>query len=208
MNFLIRNFKFTLNIKMSTAKKLFIKLFMFIFASVVQCYTYLTLPIYYLLQNPKRTLSRSRFQRAHQLNPNDPYSPWVRSTDTAFHVLTTSRSVAEAAGIARRLHPWDSRAVGYRPVVEEQVVTDESGSDVRVDGKVLRKYRLSAYQWLTYGQVWHRVDAISRGLVINGFKRQQKIVVLAETCVDNLIFLQVKLNDIFRIELIDKYETF
>ena len=178
---------------MSVAKKLFVKTFMIIFRGVVQCYTYLTLPIYYWMQKPNETLAKTKFQRAKQLNPADPYSPWVRATPTKFHVLTTSRSVAEASQIARRLHHWDRPAVGYRRVIEEHVVTDGKGSDVRVDGKVLRKFRLSSYNWMTYGQVWDRVDSISRGLVLNGFQRGQKIVVLAETCVDNLIFLQVSL---------------
>ena len=179
---------------MSKLKKFFVNSFMVVFRTVVQCYTYVTLPVYYLIQKPDKTLDKCQFYRSIQLDPTDPYSPWVRSRETKFHVLTTSRSAAEALKLVRTLYPLDRRAIGYRKVIEEEVVSDKFGKEVRVDGKVLRKVRLSPYQWMTYGQVFDRVDCIARGLVLNGFKRGDKIITLAETCADNLIFLQVCLN--------------
>ncbi|CAG2172439.1 unnamed protein product [Oppiella nova] len=94
----------------------------------------------------------------------------------------------------RRLYPLDSPCIGYRKVLEEQVCTDSEGNAVRLDGKVLRKFRLSPYVWMTYGEVYDKIDSISRGMVSNGFQRKDKIVILSETSADNLIFLQVCMN--------------
>jgi acyl-CoA synthetase (AMP-forming)/AMP-acid ligase II len=98
--------------------------------------------------------------------------------------------MAEALDMTRHLYSPQRLAIGYRKILEEKVVTDGNGNAVRVDGKVLRKFRLSDYQWMTYGEVIDRVDCIARGLLVNGFERHQRIVMLAETCADNLMFVQ------------------
>ncbi|CAG2172440.1 unnamed protein product, partial [Oppiella nova] len=131
---------------------------------------------------------------AQQLDPSDPHSPWVRTQETRHHVLASSGSLSEACKMMRRLYPLDSPCIGYRKVLEEQVCTDSEGNAVRLDGKVLRKFRLSPYVWMTYGEVYDKIDSISRGMVSNGFQRKDKIVILSETSADNLIFLQVCMN--------------
>ncbi|XP_054160073.1 long-chain-fatty-acid--CoA ligase 4-like [Oppia nitens] len=167
---------------------------MFVFRLCVHTYTYLTLPVYYVLQKPYKTLQLCQYQRAVQLNPNDPYSPWIRCQETRFHPLTTSESVGDAMQLMRRLYPLDRQCVGYRTVIAETVCRDSSGQAMRLDGKVLRKVRLSPYVWMTYREVFDTVDCVSKALVANGVVRGDKIVCLTETCVDTLIFYQVAIK--------------
>ncbi len=175
---------------MTKLRETLIQTLVFVVRVVVQSYTYLTLPIYYFIQKPYKKLESATAQRSKQLDPNDPYSPWVRLRSTKFHVLNTCGTMAEALHMVRHLYSPQRLAIGYRKILEEKVVTDGNGNAIRVDGKVLRKFRLSDYQWMTYREVIDRVDCIARGLLVNGFERHQRIVMLAETCADNLMFVQ------------------
>ncbi len=173
---------------MSRLREITISLFMFFFSVFVQIYTFITLPIYYLIQKPHRKLKLASIQRSLQIDPKDPYSPWVRVGEAPYHILMTCETISEGFQMARSLYPSDRPAIGYRKIIQEEVVADDNGKEVRVDGKVLRKFRLSDYQWMTYGEIFDKSDLITKGLLINGFKRKEKIVLLSETCADVLIF--------------------
>jgi len=161
---------------------------MFMVNVLVQSYTVITLPIYYFIQRPNKTLELASARKSRQVDPEDPYSPWVRIGERPYHVLSVCKTLAEGFEMIRKTYPPDRPAVGYRKIIEEQIVTDHNGKQVRVDGKVLRKYRLTDYQWITYKEVFERSDFIGKGMLVNGLKRKDRIVILAETCADNLIF--------------------
>ena len=156
---------------------------------VVQTYTFLTLPIYYLAQNPGKKLKQSRTMRAKQLDPADPYSPWVRTGPTPYHVLSTCQNLPEGFELMQKLYPPDRPVIGYRTVIEEKQVLDLNGNPVKIDGKSVRKLRLTDYRWMTYRQVFDKSHDIAKGLILNGFKKYDKCVVLSETCADNLVFM-------------------
>ncbi|CAG2178879.1 unnamed protein product, partial [Oppiella nova] len=60
----------------------------------------------------------------------------------------------------------------------------KDGKAKRIDGRSLKKYRLSDYKWLTYGQIDTITTSIAKGLVANGAAFGDKILILSETRVE------------------------
>ena len=165
-----------------------IALFMLIVRIIVQTYTYITLPIYKLVQCPSKKLKLSRVIRSKQLDPSDPYSPYIRTGSVPHHVLTSCRNLPECFELMKQLYPPDRPVIGYRTILDEEYVLDAKGEPLKMDGRVLRKLRLSSYKWLTYAQVFEKSKYIARGLSVNGFVKHNKCVVFCDTCPENLLF--------------------
>jgi long-subunit acyl-CoA synthetase (AMP-forming) len=49
------------------------------------------------------------------------------------------------------------------------------------NGKVHKKWTLSDYQWLTIGEVDERIGDIAKGLLVNGVKPKDTVLIFAET---------------------------
>jgi long-subunit acyl-CoA synthetase (AMP-forming) len=60
----------------------------------------------------------------------------------------------------------------------------KDGKIRRIDGKSLKKYKLSEYKWLTYGQVDTISRNIAKGLLANGVNYGDKVLLLSETRVE------------------------
>ncbi|CAG2116733.1 unnamed protein product [Medioppia subpectinata] len=155
--------------------------FMFFTRIIVTAYTYATLPVYYVCQKPWQRLAVANRCGGHQTDPTDPYSEWEREIEIPQHPLMSCQTVCEAIDKVRELYPLDKPSVGYREVLAEEVQCDRDGRPIKMDGKVLRKYRLSDYKWLTLGQVCDRIDHISRGLMDAGLQKGDRVAIYAET---------------------------
>ena len=157
--------------------------------AIVQSYTYITLPLYHLAQNPKERLRRSQVIRSRQLDPSDPYSPYVRTGPVPDHPLTVCKTVLECFELMKKIHDMNRPVVGYRTIIDDRVVLDPKGQPVRMDGKVVRKLRLTDYKWLTYQQVFDQCELIGKGFVTNGFTKHKRCAIFTDTCVENLLFM-------------------
>ncbi len=60
----------------------------------------------------------------------------------------------------------------------------KDGKVRRIDGKSLKKYHLSDYKWLTYGQIDTITRNIAKGLMANGVNYGDKVLLLSETRVE------------------------
>jgi long-chain acyl-CoA synthetase len=49
------------------------------------------------------------------------------------------------------------------------------------NGKTLKKWKLSEYQWLTIGEVDDKIGLIARGLLSYGVKPKDNVLIFAET---------------------------
>lgn len=174
---------------MGAIRSFMINLVVLCVRAIVQSYTYLTLPLYYLVQNPKERLRRSRVIRSRQLDPSDPYSPYVRTGPVPDHPLTACKTVLECFDLMKKIHRMDRPVVGYRTIIDDQIVLDANGQPMRMDGKAVRKLRLTNYQWLTYEQVFDKCEVIAKGLAANGFVKHKRCAIFTETCVENLLFM-------------------
>ncbi|XP_054161476.1 long-chain-fatty-acid--CoA ligase 4-like [Oppia nitens] len=154
---------------------------------LVLIYTYLTLPVYYAIQQPFRVLERAYRVRARQEDPNDPYSPWIRTGQLPYHYLDDCRTLPEAQRRSLEVNGVDTPCLGYRQVLSEVDVRQS-------DGKVLKKCELSDYQWLTYGEADTRIAHIARGLLINGVKPRDTVLIFFDTRLEWLLTAQAILR--------------
>jgi long-chain acyl-CoA synthetase len=155
--------------------------FMFFARIIVTTYTYATLPVYYLWQKPWKRLSVAANCGGKPTDPSDPHSEWTREVAIPQHPLMSCQTVSEAIDKVMELYPSDKPSIGYREVLAEEVQVDGEGRPIKIDGKVLRKYRLSDYRWLTLGEVSQRIDRIAKGLMHCGCKRGDRVAIYAET---------------------------
>ena len=80
--------------------------------------------------------------------------------------------------------------LGYRQVLSEVDSLDEHGNLKRIDGRQLKQYRLSDYQWLTYGQVDSVTNNLAQGLMSMGITDSDKVLILSETRVEWMLSAQ------------------
>ena len=58
------------------------------------------------------------------------------------------------------------------------------GKAKRIDGRSLKKYKLSDYKWLTYGQIDAITKSLAKGLMASGVSFGDKVLILCETRVE------------------------
>lgn len=137
-------------------------------------YDVISYPIYYLVQKPWEVLEKANRPRAILENSDDPYSAWIRTGDKFHHYLHECKTLPEAQQKALLMNGRDKESLAYRKVYAEE-------EEKQPDGKVLKKWVLSDYQWLTMGEVDERIGDISRGLLLNGVKPKDTVLICAET---------------------------
>lgn len=164
-------------------------LFFFIIHMIVSLYTYLTLPIFMLMQNPGEVVEKASETRSQRLDANDPYSAWVPNLKSKYayildHVSTLDEIVCKLGDYFN----LDRKALGYRRVIREHVVYGPDGvTPLRIDGRDVKKRELSDYQWIDYVEMIKRRAYMARGLHLAGIDRHTKIVILCDTCAEYLM---------------------
>ena len=143
---------------------------------IIHIYDVITLPVYTILQKPWIQISKSNAIRAKQINPADPYSPWVSLGTASKCFIDDCLTVDEAINKSIELNGRDKQCLGYREVIEENVVYSE--------GKPITKYVLSDYKWITYGEYEERMGNIGKGLLLNGVKSGDNVMIFADTSID------------------------
>ena len=139
----------------------------------VLLYTYISFPLYYVIQQPHKVVQRANKVRAKLEDPSDPYSSWVRIGELPEHYLNDCKTLPEAQQRALLMNGADKPILGYRQISAEH--------EVNQSGKVIKKWDLSDYQWVTFGEADQRITHISRGLLINGVKPKDTVLIFAET---------------------------
>lgn len=74
--------------------------------------------------------------------------------------------------------------------MSEEDSLDEHGRVKRLDGRQLKRYRLSDYQWYNYGQVESITKSIAQGLTVKGVSSKDKVLLLSETRVEWMLAAQ------------------
>lgn len=87
--------------------------------AVASAYNYLTLPMYAAVQKPWKVRAKQRAPRARQLDPNDPYSPWVR-LGTPPPCLADGFETVDQVMRAAIEKNRNKRCMGVRKVLSEQ----------------------------------------------------------------------------------------
>lgn len=165
------------------------QLFFLILHLIVTLYTYLTLPIYMISQNPSEVVASANEKRAARIKPEDPYSPWVSTFKSKYqHVVDDVETLDEMVSKLGKYFNLDRRALGARRVLREHLVLGPDGvTPQRIDGREVKKRELSDFEWISYEDMIKRRVHIARGLHLAGVNRYDKIVILCETCPEFLM---------------------
>ncbi|KAF7493467.1 Long-chain-fatty-acid--CoA ligase 4 [Sarcoptes scabiei] len=161
-------------------------LFILLVHLIVFTYTYLTLPIYYFTQNPNEIVKKSHRNRAKQIDPSDPSSPWLGIfEERPKYVLDHVNTLDELCSSLKDYFSMENKALGYRKVIKEHIILGPDGkSPLRIDGRFVKKRELSDYNWITYGEMLKRKNNIALGFYNAGIQRNDCMVILCETCAE------------------------
>ncbi|KAG0419600.1 hypothetical protein HPB47_003992, partial [Ixodes persulcatus] len=123
-------------------------------------------------ERPWHYWKKSRQRFGIQLDQSDPASPYVKAKTFTAERFPNVGTLNELMAEAFRKYS-DRPCLGARPVLAE--------SEEQKDGKVIKKLSLGDYEWLTYSDVDHLVDLISRAIITLGLKPTEYLGILAET---------------------------
>ncbi|XP_054159257.1 long-chain-fatty-acid--CoA ligase 4-like [Oppia nitens] len=168
---------------MSHQRRLLVSVFILLVRLVVNLYTYTTLLYYYLTQKPWTRRRKAAKLRSILENPGDPNSAWVINEQTLSHPVMRP-TVTEVLNVVVQYHGQHTPILGYREVLSCEDSIGRDGKVKRIDGRSLKKYKLSDYKWLTYGQVDVITTNLAKGLLSNGCSFGDKILILSETRVE------------------------
>lgn len=139
---------------------------------LVSVYDLCTFPVYMLFQRPWNNWRGTKQCFGIQLDRSDLASPYVKKPSCRVDRFPDIRTVDELMRAAFRKYS-NRPCLGTRPVLGER--------EEQKDGKVLKKLSLGDYEWLTFSEVDHMVDLISRGIMTLGIKPRDYLGILAET---------------------------
>lgn len=140
---------------------------------IVTLYDIITIPLYYYIQKPWKKLERAASQHGRQLDPTNPYSPWVRTNQHEKNLMQGCDNVTQFFDRVVSTY-GDKKAFGFRPILEES-------SDVQANGRIFKKYVLGDYQWNNYYEMQERVKNVASGFLQQGIKHGDIVMIMADT---------------------------
>lgn len=175
---------------MANIKNLVSTLIYQIMRSVVEVYTFLTLPFYTWLQNPSTVVKAASEKRALQIDPNDPHSPYypVRWPTIKYGLLDSVDTFDELIEKLAMFENSKSKAIGQRTILRQDSVIDPTTNKPQVlNGVILKVNTLSDFNWLSYEEMVKKRKHIAFGLLANGFKHGDSIIFHSDTCLEFLL---------------------
>lgn len=145
-------------------------------------YDIVTLPIYFLIQQPWIKWKASKTIWAKLIRENDPYSPCVRIARSCINPIEGVNTMDELFRLSVVRH-GTKRCLGVREVLAE-------ADEYYKTGKIFKKYRLGDYHWYSYAEVDQRLEILSKGLLALGLQPRQKVIIFAETRIEWMLICQ------------------
>jgi hypothetical protein len=111
---------------------------------IVNTYTYTTLPIYYAIQKPWRTLLSAQQMRSKKFKSINGELVWARDDTPIYHPFLQCQTYAE---VLRDLKDKDKHdpnrlTLGQRDIIDHKLQTDETG--IQTNYQLLLKFELKA----------------------------------------------------------------
>lgn len=162
--------------------KLLVNLVLYNTKALVNAYTWSTLPFYAAAQRPWTRLRRAKTLGVLTTKDEKGRTVYTRPSPPHLnHPYYKYRTISEIIPLLDR----NREVIGIRDVIEEQTTLDEVGKPVVIDGKVLKKVKLSDdFRWLTVGQVMDRIDALSKGFKHLGVQKGDHVLIYAENGIE------------------------
>lgn len=168
-----------LSLSITTLRHLLLRTALLPLILLVLLYDILTLPIYFLVQQPWKKwprISQPRSIREPQSKANEIVCGSVKTAPSkaSDHFLLQCRTIDEALDRALE-HRGEEPCLGYRHTL--------SSYTELVEGKPITKKALTPeYEWLTYGDFYRALCRFGHGLAQLGIGQGEKVMIFAETC--------------------------
>ncbi len=107
--------------------KFFAKLFMLKTRLIVNTYTFTTLPIYYAIQRPWKTLHIARQLKSKNFKSIDGEIVWTRNDTPTNHPFLECETYPEVFRNLKDNYEPNRLMLGQRDIIEQRLQTDESG---------------------------------------------------------------------------------
>lgn len=107
----------------------------------VFAYDVISFPFYFATQRPWAKRRAAKRKRAAQVNPSDPYSPWIRVGRPKPCVADNCKTLDELVRVAVGQHRG-KRCIGVRPVLMEET---SDGPDSK---PVVKKTLAENFEWM------------------------------------------------------------
>ncbi|KAI9553620.1 hypothetical protein GHT06_021542 [Daphnia sinensis] len=150
---------------------------------IISIYTFITWPIYFILQKPwKIRANRSRL-RAVSLTHGDDFILYRSVTEISdVHARFLQDKIDTMEKVFRfavRQH-GQKCALGTREILAEE-------DEMQPNGRMFKKFLLGDFQWRTFTQTDSEAESFGRGLRELGLRSRENVVVFAETRAEWLI---------------------
>ncbi|KAL7015168.1 hypothetical protein ACKWTF_016317 [Chironomus riparius] len=148
-----------------------------IIAVISFLYTLLTLPIYFLVQQPWKMRQRIKDVKAKPINSS---STAITYKSIRPHMELHQTLEKQSIDTLERMFKYavnrfkTKKCLGTRQILAEE---DER----QPDGKTFKKYRMGIYKWRTYDEVNVEASNFGKGLRELGVNPKDRIVIFAET---------------------------
>ncbi|XP_046657641.1 long-chain-fatty-acid--CoA ligase 4-like [Daphnia pulicaria] len=150
---------------------------------VLSIYTFITWPIYYIIQKPWNVKANRSKLRAVSLTSGDDFILYRSVTEIrdvhARFLQDKIDTMEKVFRFAVRQHGQKS-ALGTREILAEE-------DEMQPNGRVFKKFLLGQFQWRTFTQTDSEAESFGRGLRELGLKPRENVVVFAETRAEWLI---------------------
>jgi hypothetical protein len=109
---------------------------------IVNTYTYTTLPIYYVIQKPWRTLLLAQQIRSKKFKSINGELVWTRNDTPTYHPFLECETYAEVLKDLKDKYDPNRLTLGQRDIIDQKLQTDETG--IQTNYQLLLKFKLKA----------------------------------------------------------------
>lgn len=152
-----------------------VRVFIGLIWGLVLIFDIITFVPWFLIQRPWRKWKGIYAPRSKLVDSGDGYVVRGSVAELPDHYLRNVKTLDQALVESLKQNGKERVCVGYREILD----TDNS---LIVNGKVFPRYKLSDYKWLNYGQLFERIMRFGHGLHKLGVKKQDKVIIYADTC--------------------------
>lgn len=172
----------------SVGKRLAVDCLMYVIRAIINLYDLISTPVHYIMHDVGRKQQLMQQALSHKIDPSDPDSPWRQIDIEQRHLDLEARIDSydlydELMKAALERH-GDNPCFGYRSFVDERWVEKPGATATSGDkqaAKLMRQVRLSDYKWVTYRQFDKQIATARAGLVKEGVRPGDKVLLFADT---------------------------
>ncbi|KAG5667342.1 hypothetical protein PVAND_015325 [Polypedilum vanderplanki] len=157
-----------------------------ILSAVTFVYDLVTLPLYYIIQQPWKVIERSERKKGELISGDNNQVTYksllpIRS-EHALVVRENADTLEKVFNLVAKTHA-NKNCLGTREILSEE-------EERQSDGKVLKKYQMGEYRWRTFNETNYEADCFGKGMRELGVQPRDRVAIFAETRAEWMIAAQ------------------